>query len=94
MGASPTLSPGPHGDIVHELLGSLGGMTPQSMPALLDLVRSQNWQTVDVETRLIALHEINGAITRVREEHGAVPFNDALPGEPDTGFLIIKQLLR
>jgi hypothetical protein len=85
---------GPHGNKVHELLGFLGGMTVRSMPELLNLIRTQNWQTIDAETRLTVLHEVNEAITRVREEHGAAPFNDALPGQPDTGFLIVKQLLR
>jgi hypothetical protein len=85
---------GPHGDTLFELLEFLGDLTPTGMPKLLEIVRQPKWTLADIETRMVALHEINRTISRVREAAGAVPFNDALPGEPDTGFLVVRALLR
>jgi hypothetical protein len=85
---------GPHGRTLERLLRFLESMTLQSAPALVELVRSENWKSADYVTRLVALHEINGAITALRERHGLAPFDDGLPGEPATAFGLIKDLLQ
>lgn len=48
---------------------------------------------IDPETRLIALHEINVAITKLRERHGMSPIDDALPGERLTAFQIVRSII-
>jgi hypothetical protein len=85
---------GPHGCVLDRLVRFLESMTLRSAPALVELVRSEDWKSVDYATRLVALHEINGAITALREQHGLAPFDDGLPGEPVTAFCLIKDLLQ
>jgi len=47
----------------------------------------------DYQTRLTVLHELNTAITKVREKRGLEPIDDNLPGDPDTPFRTIKAIL-
>jgi hypothetical protein len=42
---------------------------------------------------LTCLHEINDRITKLREQAGKPPFDDGMPPERNTGFLIVKQLM-
>jgi hypothetical protein len=42
---------------------------------------------------LIVLHEINAAITRLRERNGLTPIDDALPGERPNVFILVKEAL-
>ena len=51
------------------------------------------WSAIDADTRLIALHEINTAITRLRERSGLEPINDALPHERPNVFILVKEAL-
>jgi hypothetical protein len=85
---------GPHGRMLGWLLRFLESMTLQSAPALIELLRSEDWQSADDDTRFAALHAIDGAIMALRERHGLPPMDDALPGEPLTAFQIIRELLR
>ena len=86
---------GPHREKLHELVTFLkNGMSLQSAPKLVALIRSQDWRGVDADTRFVALHEINCAIMRVRAQAGLPAFDDALPHQPLNGFLIIRALLR
>jgi hypothetical protein len=39
------------------------------------------------------LHQINRAITRLRERNGMAPIDDPLPGQSDNVFRRIKQML-
>jgi len=39
------------------------------------------------------VHELNTAITAIREKHGPPPIDDGLPGEPDTPFRTIKAIV-
>ncbi len=48
---------------------------------------------VDPDTRLIALHEINSAICKLREARNLTAIDDALPGERPNAFLLIKEKL-
>jgi hypothetical protein len=86
---------GPHREKLLELVTFLkNGMARQSAPKLIALIRSQDWRGVDADTRFVALHEIDSAITRVRAQTGLPVFDDALPHQPSNGFLIIRALLR
>jgi hypothetical protein len=58
---------------------------------LIGLIRSINWTSVDYDTRLVVLHELNNTITTFREKHGLR--TDGLSGEPDTPFRTIKAIL-
>jgi hypothetical protein len=42
---------------------------------------------------LTVLHEINRAVTDLRTRHGLAPFDDGWPGERDSAFCTIRQLL-
>ena len=72
---------GLHGPMVERLMFILKELKLESAPLLIAYVRGINWATVDYSTRLIALHEINTAITRLRERNGMSPFDDGFPGD-------------
>jgi hypothetical protein len=84
---------GPHGTLVARLLEILRGLTLRDGAKLVGLIRAQNWDRVDFDTRFICLHEINERITILREQAGLAPFDDAMPPERTTGFLIIRQAM-
>jgi hypothetical protein len=52
----------------------------RSARELVAFVEAQGWNEVDADARLIALHEINQAITKLRECADLAPIDDALPG--------------
>ena len=85
---------GPHGHLLRELLQFLRSMTLKSAPQLIKLIRGQDWRLIDAATKLTVLHEINGAITRLRERNGLSCFDDDLRAESRTGFLVVRELLR
>jgi hypothetical protein len=85
---------GPHAAIVTQVMTFLETMTPASSSALLNLMRSHSWERVDPNVRVILLHEINDAITRLREKSGMAPIDDPLPGERVNVFLGLCALLR
>jgi hypothetical protein len=60
---------------------------------LIAFIEAQDWSVVDVHTRLVALHEINNAITRLRERLDQEPIDDALQGEPLRAFQLIRRVL-
>jgi hypothetical protein len=84
---------GPHGAAVAQVIGFLDGMGLQSAPTLIALLREHDWQQIDHDVRYVLLHEINAAITKLRERSGLTPIDDALPHERNTSFLIIRELL-
>jgi hypothetical protein len=64
---------GPHGELGTQLVGILRGLNLQSAPALLEFVHAHDWEAIDRDTRLVMLHEISSAITKLRTcRHGAV----------------------
>jgi len=84
---------GPHGTAVAKVMAFLKRTNPQSAPALIALLREHDWSQMDADVRFVVLHEINEAITRLRERAGLAPIDDALPGERMTAFLLIKEHL-
>jgi hypothetical protein len=79
--------------IVKSIMALVRGLVPKRMPALLRLMRSVDWRLVDADTKFTILHELNSAIAELREKEGKPPWDDALPGEPDTLFQISKEML-
>jgi hypothetical protein len=71
----------------------LKGMEPQSAPALIALLHEFDWSQMSAEVRFTVLHEINEAITRLRERAGLAPIDDAPPGQRLNAFLLIKETL-
>ena len=84
---------GPHGAMIERLMFILDPLSLQSASLLLAYVRGVEWSTVDYDTRLIVLHEINAAITKLRERNGLSPFDDDFPGDRPNAFQIIRAIL-
>ena len=85
---------GPYGEPVRELLAFLQTMSLDEGPQLIELVRAGDWHRTDPDTRFEILSLINAALTTLREQHGLPPFDDALPDEEPTAFLIIREMFR
>lgn len=84
---------GPHGPAVAQVVAFLKRMQPGSASALIALLREHDWSQMDADVRLVVLHEINQAITRLRERAGLAPIDVALPAERPNAFLLIKEHL-
>ena len=84
---------GPHGTEVARIMTFLKGMEPQSAPALIALLHEFDWSLMTANVRLVVLHEINQAITRLRERAGLAPIDDPLPGQRMNAFLRIREHL-
>lgn len=82
---------GMHRDVLEQLMLQLKHL--REVRELLRFIEAQDWNVVDADTRLIALHEINAAITELRERNGLAPIDDALPGERPNVFVHIKDQL-
>jgi hypothetical protein len=66
----------------------------RSARELVAFITAQDWGVVDANTRLIALHETNAAITRLRERmNEKEPISDPLPGEPPNAFRMIRETI-
>src|SRR5262245_37734028 len=72
---------GPHGAMIERLVFILKALELKSAPLLLAYVRVVDWSAIDYATRLVVLHEINTAITHLRERNGLSPFDDGVPGD-------------
>jgi hypothetical protein len=84
---------GPHGSMIERLVFMLKALEFASAPLLIAYIRGVDWATVDYSTRLTALHEINTAITRMRERRGLAPFDDPIPPRDDSVFRRVKARL-
>ena len=65
----------------------------RSARELVEFVNAQDWSAIDANTRMIALHEVNAAITRLRERAGQEPIDDALPGQPLRAFQLVRAII-
>ena len=83
---------GLHADVMRRLMAELKDL--RSARELVDFITAQDWPAVDAGTRMVALHEINRAITAMRERVSPKePINDALPGQPLTAFQMIREII-
>jgi hypothetical protein len=60
---------------------------------LIGFTQSIDWTTINYDTKLVVIHEINNAITAFREKQGLELIDDNLPGEPETPFRQIKAIM-
>jgi hypothetical protein len=70
-----------HADVMSRLMAQLKDL--HSARELVNFIAAQDWSVVDTDTRFTALHEINIAITKLRERNGQEPISDPLPGAPE-----------
>ena len=84
---------GPDGPMLERLVYILKTLAPSSAPLLLAYIRGVDWPSVNYPTRLITLHEVNIAITKLREKSGQDPFDDGLPGERDNVFRTLQKIV-
>jgi len=84
---------GPHGAVLHELLRMFENLKHVQPTQLIGFVHSIDWSAIDYQTKLTVIHELNQAITGIREKHGLVPIDDGLPGEPETPFRTIRTIV-
>jgi len=82
---------GVHADVMQRLMAQLKDL--RSARELVAFIEAQDWSAVDADTRLIALHEINNAITQLRERLGQEPIDDALPHEPLRAFQLVRNIV-
>ncbi|MCA1452170.1 hypothetical protein I6F35_02935 [Bradyrhizobium sp. BRP22] len=74
------------------LLALLRRLTPQSSHELVDYVKGARWiKACDRDQQFTVLSMMDMAIVRARVHAGLPPFDDALPGEPDNAFLILRK---
>jgi hypothetical protein len=85
---------GPHGSALAELMQFLGGLTLETEPALVELVRKGPWRSADPDTRYLIMRLVGSRLAELREAAGLPPFSDPLPGDPPNAFLTIRELLR
>ena len=77
---------GAQGALIAELMTLLDQLELNSAKALLDRVERADWTSVDYDTRLTALHQVNAAITKLRERNGMRESRTPCLGSPTTSF--------
>jgi hypothetical protein len=82
---------GLHRDVMTRLMTHLEQL--RSARELVAFIAAQDWDAIDANTRLIALHEINKAICTLREKQGLPAIDDALPEEPLRAYQIIHGII-
>jgi hypothetical protein len=82
---------GVHHDVMGRLMAQLKDL--RSARELVAFIEAQDWSAVDADTRHIALHQIDTAITELREHAGQEPIDDALAGEPLRAFQLIYNIV-
>jgi hypothetical protein len=82
---------GVHGAVLGRLIGELKEL--RSARELVECISAQDWSVVDPDTRAVALHQVNRAITALRECNGLAPIDDPLPGAPASAFQLIKAII-
>jgi hypothetical protein len=79
-----------HGAVLARLMEELKDL--RSVRELVDFIAAQDWSAVDANTRFTALHEINNAITKLRQHENLTSIDDPLPGHSENAFRIIKRI--
>jgi hypothetical protein len=84
---------GPHATTLAELFRMFSVIEHVKPAQLIGFVGAIDWGSIDFDTRLTVLHEINVAITRYREKCGLDPISDPLPGAPPNAFQVIRGIV-
>ena len=82
---------GVHRAVFERLMAQLKDL--RSAWDLVAAVGAEDWSTIDADTRATALHQIDAAITALRERQKLPPFDDPLPGAPPNAFLMIREII-
>jgi hypothetical protein len=83
---------GPHARTLVELFRMFSAIESVKPAQLVEFIGAIDWSTIDYQTRLTVLHELNTTIAEFREKQGLDPISDPLPGEPNNAYRIIKNL--
>ena len=84
---------GLHRDVMTRLMTQLAEL--KSARELVAFIEAQDGSAIDAHTRLVALHEVNAAICKLRERLDQEPIDDALVelGEPLRAFQLIRNIM-
>jgi hypothetical protein len=85
---------GPNGPMIERLLFILK-LEPTNASVLLAYACAIDWPSIDHQTRLVTLHEIDTHATRLRERLGLAPFDDGtgLDERRQTVLVICRDIL-
>jgi hypothetical protein len=84
---------GPYAATLGELFRMFANIECVKPAQLIGFIGAIDWGSIDFETRLTVLHEVNAAITRWREKRGLDPIDDPLPGAASNAFQAIRKIL-
>ena len=84
---------GPYARTLSELFRMFANIECVQPAQLIGFIDAIDWGSIDFDTRLTVLHEVNAAVTRYREKRGLPPIDDPLPGAPDNVFRAIRKIL-
>jgi hypothetical protein len=84
---------GPYGTVLGELFRMFENLKHCQPAQLIGIARSIDWESIDYDTKLVVIHELNTAITAFRVKHGLPEIDDGLPNEPDTPFRTIRTIV-
>jgi hypothetical protein len=82
---------GVHADVMNRLVAQLKDL--RDARQFIDFISAQDWNLVHSDTRAVALHQINRAITALGESNGMPPFDDGVPGAPDNVLRLIRRIV-
>ena len=84
---------GPHGTVLAELFRMFANLKHVQPAQLIGYVRTIDWSTIDYDTKLVVIHELNVSITAYREKCGLDPIDDPLPGQLESPFRTIRAIV-
>jgi hypothetical protein len=84
---------GPYATMLAELFRMFANIDCVQPAQLIGFIGAIDWGSIDFETRLTVLHEVNAAIAKLREKRGLPPIDDPLPGAPPNAYQIIRKIL-
>lgn len=82
---------GPYGGSTQALLAFFKTMTGPT--ALINFIEAGPWRDADPNVRFEILALVDAVIMKHRERMGMPPFDDALPGQLENAFLILRARL-
>jgi hypothetical protein len=85
---------GPHAAAATEIHEFLKTADLDSADQLIELVKQGPWQQADEDTRYRVLRMINHMVVYLREANDLEPFDDPLPDQAPSAFIIIRELLK
>src|SRR5262249_49806293 len=84
---------GPYATTLVELFRMFSAIEHVQPAQLIGFIGAIDWGSIDYQTRLTVLHEVNEAITKFRESQKLDPIDDPLPGAKPNAFQIIRGIV-